>query len=131
MSDINSICVSGNMTRDPDYRTFGQDGQVCDFRIATSRYMGRDKPRRTAFVDCRAYGPKAQWIADGLKKGFPIAVQGHFETDEWEDKTTKQKKSKTVLVVDEYQAGARKAHAGVQGTSDEYGSYDFDDECPI
>ena len=50
----------------------------------------------------KAFGLQAERIEKlGLQKGSPILVQGVVEFDQWEDKQSKEKRSKVYIVANE------------------------------
>ena len=55
------------------------------------------------FVDVDAFGKTAETIAQYLKKGRPILMEGRLRYDTWEDKQTNQKKSKLGVVLENFQ----------------------------
>ena len=55
------------------------------------------------FVDVDAFGKTAETIGQYLKKGRPILIEGRLRYDTWEDKQTKQKKSKLGVVLENFQ----------------------------
>jgi len=48
----------------------------------------------TDFVDCVAWGPLGERIAEYLSKGRPCLVSGRLQSSSWEDKTTGAKRTK-------------------------------------
>jgi len=57
----------------------------------------------TTFVDASAFGRTAEVIAQYLKKGRPILIEGRLKYDTWEDKQTSQKKSRLRVVCENFQ----------------------------
>ena len=55
------------------------------------------------FIDCEAWGKTGELVAKYLTKGRPALVDGRLKMDQWEDKTTREKKSKIKVVVDNVQ----------------------------
>jgi single-strand DNA-binding protein len=55
------------------------------------------------FVDVDAFGKTAETIGQYLKKGRPILIEGRLRYETWEDKQTKQKKSKLGVVLETFQ----------------------------
>jgi single-strand DNA-binding protein len=58
------------------------------------------------FIDCEAFnrgefGKLADRIEQYCKKGNQICIEGRLHLDQWDDKTTGQKRSKHKIVVDE------------------------------
>ena len=55
------------------------------------------------FVDVDAFGQTAETIGQYMKKGRPILIEGRLRYETWEDKQTKQKKSKLGVVLENFQ----------------------------
>jgi single-strand DNA-binding protein len=62
-----------------------------------------NKCEEITFVDVEAWGKQAETIAKYLVKGRPIFIEGRLKFDQWEDKTTQQKRSKIKVVLIEFQ----------------------------
>jgi len=89
----------GRVVADPELRYTPNGKAVCNFRIAVDHDNGRD----TEFRRLQAWGPLAEKvIALYAKKGRMVTVKGRSRTDEWTDKTTGEKKSRTYLVVSQF-----------------------------
>lgn len=52
---------------------------------------------RTLYLDATAWEHTAERMAEHVKKGDQVYVEGRLETQEWEDKQTGQKRSKPLL----------------------------------
>jgi len=74
--------VTGRLTRDPQFFGEGEKRRVV-FSIAFNR--GKDERRKTTFIDCIAWGRRAD-ILESFQKGSGVSVSGDLETDTWEDK---------------------------------------------
>lgn len=72
--------VTGRLTRDPLFFGEGEKRRVV-FSIAFNR--GRDERRKTTFIDCIAWGKRAD-ILENFKKGSGVTVSGDLETDTFE-----------------------------------------------
>lgn len=104
--NINEVTIAGNLTRDPEMRYTPKGTAICKFGVAVNRtWRGEDgnKKEEVTFIDVDAFGKQAEAIAQYLKKGRGIYVRGRFKLEEWEDKTTKQKRSKLGVVLDSFQ----------------------------
>jgi single-strand DNA-binding protein len=104
--NYNRCVFAGNLTRDPELRNTPQGTPVCQFSIATNRKWtaeSGEKKEEVTFLDCEAWGKSAENVAQYFKKGKPIFVQARAKTESWEDKTTKQKRSKIKFVVESWQ----------------------------
>ncbi|MBU6321034.1 MAG: single-stranded DNA-binding protein [Patescibacteria group bacterium] len=118
---LNKAFLYGNLTRDPEMRALPSGGQVASFSIATNRvYKDRDgaKQEATEFHNCVAFGRSAELIAQYMKKGRPLFVEGRIQTRSWDDKETGKKNYRTEIVVDNFQFGD-----GGQGRGGEGGGY--------
>src|SRR5207245_1792362 len=74
-----------------------------------------EEREEVTFVDVDAFGKQAETIAQYMKKGRPILIEGRLRLDTWEDKQTQQKRSRLGVVLEGFQfldSGARGAEAG-------------------
>ena len=86
--NINTITVSGNVTRDPELR-FTPSGQgVCSFSVAVNRSwqnrQTQEWEEQTSFFDVKAWAQLGQNISDTLSKGSRVVVSGRLEQRSWE-----------------------------------------------
>ena len=112
MANLNKVMLIGRLTRDPEVRMFGNGGKVANFGFAVNN---RRKNQQTGqwedepvFLDCEAFnrgefGKTADLIEQYLKKGYQAYIEGHLKLDQWNDKTTGDKRSKLKIVVDNVQ----------------------------
>ena len=100
MSDMNSVCISGRLTRDPVLRNNGNGAAV--FTVASNEHY-RDKTgcfqERTAFVLIRVFGGRAQTMQN-RKKGDMVMVTGKLRTETRDDDS---QQSQLVLICDSLQ----------------------------
>jgi single-strand DNA-binding protein len=87
-TNINSVVVTGNLTRDPELRSLPSGNSVCKLRVAVNsrRKDGQsgewvDKPN---YFDVTVWGAQGENCATYLSKGRPVAIQGRLEWREWE-----------------------------------------------
>ena len=57
----------------------------------------------TAFVDIESWGKQGEVISKYCTKGRPLFVEGRLKLDQWEDKTSGQKRSKLKVVLENFQ----------------------------
>jgi single-strand DNA-binding protein len=103
MASFNKVILAGNLTRDPELRYTPKGTAVARITLAVNRtYTGEDgqKKEEVSFVDVDAWGRQAEVIAQYMKKGRPLLVEGRLKQDTWEDKNTKQKQSKLKVVLE-------------------------------
>jgi single-strand DNA-binding protein len=118
MANFNKVILIGNLTRDPECRTFGNGGKVANFGIAvnhkrknTQTGLLEDEPM---FIDCEAFnwgerGTLANIVEQYCRKGGLVCLEGRLRLDQWDDKTTGAKRSKHKLVVESLQLLGSKA----------------------
>ena len=77
--------------------------------MATNRtYKDKNgaKQEVTEFHNVVAFGRTAEVIAQYVKKGRPIFVEGRLQTRSWEGKEDGKKQYRTEIIVDNFQFGA-------------------------
>lgn len=87
-TNINVVCITGNLTRDPELRSTPGGTAVCKLRVAVNsrRKDGQtgewiDKPN---YFDVTVWGAQGENCAQYLSKGRPVAVDGRLDWREWE-----------------------------------------------
>ncbi|MDP7638284.1 MAG: single-stranded DNA-binding protein [Candidatus Hydrogenedentes bacterium] len=96
MPDLNRVFLAGRLTRDPDLRYLPSGSAVCTMGLAVSRrYRTKEGEQRedTMFINVETWNKSAEYCNENLQKGRPILVEGSLKMDEWEDKTTGQKRT--------------------------------------
>jgi len=116
MANFNKVYLMGNLTRDPEMRVTPKGTAICQFGLAISRSWkdesGQTK-EETTFVDVEAWGKQGEIISKYCSKGRPLFVEGRLKFDQWEDKTSGQKRSKLKVVLENFQfIGSREGGAG-------------------
>jgi single-strand DNA-binding protein len=106
MMNFNKVILMGRVTADPVLRVFDDGNKVVSFSIATNRtWKGSDNQKReeVCFVDCKAFGSRAQAINDFMDKGRPIFIEGHLHLDKWVDADSQKNMSRLRVVVDNFE----------------------------
>ena len=92
---FNLVILTGRLTKEPELK-FGASGTAyCKFTLAVNR-MKKDDP--ADFIFCSAFGKTAELIAEYVKKGNNLGVQGRLQQDTYEKDG--EKISKTGVTVD-------------------------------
>jgi len=105
MASFNKVIIAGNLTRDPELRYTPKGTAVARITLAVNRTFsseGGEKKEEVSFVDVDVWGRQAEVIAQYMKKGRPLLVEGRLKQDTWEDKNTKQKQSKLKVVLESF-----------------------------
>lgn len=95
---MNKVILDGRFAADPELKATKAGKSVVSFTLATNNYSGGESSK-TDWIDCVAWGSTAEWICRYFTKGSPIQVEGHLETNFWEDKSGNKRKD-TELVID-------------------------------
>ena len=105
MASFNKVILAGNLTRDPELRYTPKGTAVAKIGLAVNRtWTGEDgvKKEEVSFIDVEAWGRQGEVIAQYMKKGRPLLIEGRLKLDSWEDKNTKQKVSKLKVVLESF-----------------------------
>lgn len=98
MPSTNLVVIAGRLTRDPEVKFIASGKAVCNFSIANSRFFrdkSGEKKEETSFVDVTCWDKTAEWVGENIKKGRPVLIEGRLKSEQWEDKTSGQKRSRT------------------------------------
>ena len=105
---INKAFLFGNLTRDPELKSLPSGIKVVSFSLATNRTW-KDKngvkQESVNFHNIVAYVKPAEIIAQYVKKGSSLFVEGRIDTRSWDDKTDGTKKYRTEVIVENFQFG--------------------------
>ncbi len=116
---INKAMIYGNLTRDPEVRALPSGGQVASFSVATNRVFKKadgTKQEAVEFHNVVVFGRQADIIAQYLKKGSAVLVEGRLQTRSWEGEKGKQ--YRTEIIAERVQFGPRSTGGGsAQGGS--------------
>lgn len=100
---MNIVIIQGRPTDDPKMRNSRRTGKVfCTFRLAVEgTYRGPDAPREVDFINCVAFGKRANALLQHLAKGAFISLSGTLKNSRYID-AVGNKKENTVVIVKEY-----------------------------
>ena len=111
------ITVIGNLTADPELRWTQSGAAVADFTVASTprtydRNAGEWRDGDTLFIRCSVWRETAENVAESLRKGMRVIVQGRLTQRSYD---TQQGERRTVveLQVDEVGPSLRRARAQV------------------
>ena len=105
MRGFSKAIITGNLTRDPELRSTANGSSVCGFSVAVNRVYrdsNGEQKEDVSFIDCSAWGKLGEMIAQYAKKGSGVLVSGRLSQRSWEDKETKQKRSRVEIVVEDF-----------------------------
>ena len=110
---INKAMIYGNLTRDPESRALPNGTPVTSFSVATNRVYKDKAGAKQESVDFHnvvAFARQAEVIAQYLRKGSSVYVEGRIQTRTWDDKDG-TKKYRTEIVADTIQFGPKSGGA--------------------
>jgi single-strand DNA-binding protein len=124
MANLNKVILIGRLTRDPEVRVFNNGGKVAKIGFAVSN---RKKNTTTGnwedepmFIDVEVFnrgetGKLADLIENYCKKGSQICLEGKLHLDNWDDKTTGQKRTKHKIIAEVIQLLDGRPQDGSEG----------------
>ena len=85
---MNNVTLTGRLTRDPELRYLQNGTPTCSFTIAVDKRLSKEKQEEAKskgqptadFINVVAWGKQAEFIAEHLKKGKLVGVQGRIQT---------------------------------------------------
>ena len=124
---MNTVCLMGRLTRDPELRHTQVGTAVVSFTLAVDRGKGKsDGERITDFIDCVAWKGTAEIISKYFARGQMAAVEGRIQVRDWTDKDGNKRKSTEVVVSKIFFADSKKSREGAS-QSTEYTSQEFEE----
>lgn len=107
MSNVNSVVLSGNLTKDPELRHTAGGTAVCNLRLASNRSRKTDDgyTDETTFIDVVVWSGFGELVNRKLSKGDSVTISGRLQSREWEQDDG-QKRSKIELVADQLDSAA-------------------------
>ena len=78
--NMNNVSISGRLVYEPKL-TDNENYKILPMRLAVSR---NDKKKTTDFINAKAWGSAAEFIAKYFHKGDPIELVGRLQADNYE-----------------------------------------------
>jgi single-strand DNA-binding protein len=116
MASVNKVILVGNLGADPETRYLPSGDAVSNIRLATTdRYKDKssgEMVESTEWHRVSFFGKLAGIVAEYLKKGSSVYIEGRIKTRKWTDKDGAEKYS-TEIIADQMQMlGGRGGDAG-------------------
>lgn len=128
---LNKVLIYGNLTRDPELKALPSGSQVTNFSVATNRtWKDKDgaKQEDVEFHNVVVFGRQAETVAQYMKKGSGILVEGRLQTRSWEADGVK--KYRTEIIAERTQFCTRSQNDG-QTTQRPDSDHNNDTEAPV
>ncbi len=101
LPELNSVMLTGRLTRDAELRFTPKGQSVTSFDIAVNRRY-RDQAANewkddVSFVTIVVWGPAAERCSERGKKGAPVQVTGRLKSRSWETKDGQKRSTLEVI----------------------------------
>jgi len=103
---LNKVMLIGNLTKDPELKALPNGTKVVNFGIATNRnWKDKDgnKKEEVEFHNIVAFAKTAEVIAQWVKKGHQIYIEGRLQTRTWD--ADGKKMYRTEILAENFQFG--------------------------
>ncbi len=130
---INSVIVSGRLTRDVELRYTGSGTPVASMSIAVDRrYLDSDNNWQsdTSFFRITAWAGVAERASESLSKGAPVVIEGTLQSRTWKDKDDNNRTT-VEIVARRIQNLEREAQEGAPEEKSPSDDHESDDEIPF
>ena len=131
--------IVGRLGKDPELHSTRSGTPVCSFSAGTTHRKKKqdatDWEEETIWINCVAFGKQAEYIANYLKKGDLLYIEGFVKTDRWQAKdstwrySTKTYVQEVMKLVNRAASPQQKPRPKPQrqpGEEDVIESYDYD-----
>lgn len=109
---LNSVCLMGRLTADPELKSTQSGVSVCSFRIAVDRtYTPKGQEKQTDFINIITWRSTAEFVSRYFRKGQLVAVQGSIQTSQYTDRDG-NKRTTFDVVADNVFFAEKKAESG-------------------
>lgn len=122
MSGVNKVILLGRLGSDPETKVLTSGSTVTRFSVATSdTWKDKDgnKQEKTEWSNCVAWQKQAEVIAEHMKKGDQIYLEGKLETRSWEDDKGAKRYATDIKVTNFQFVGGKKTSEASQESEQE------------
>lgn len=115
---INNVTLTGRLTRDPELRYTPTGIAVAQFILAVNRpFTNQDGQRDADFIYCVAWRNLAENVANYLKKGSLIGIEGRLQTRNYDNQSGQRVYVTEVIVNRLHFLDTRNNQNGVQNNN--------------
>lgn len=114
---INKVILVGRITKDPELRKTQSGASVVSFTLACNRRNKQEGQPDADFINCVAWNKTADFMAQYVRKGALLGIEGRIQTRNYDDKDGKRVYV-TEVVANSVQLleSKKQAENGVSGT---------------
>ena len=84
---INRVVLIGRITRDPELRKTNTGTSVISFILAVNRRFAKEGEQQADFINCQAWRQSADFMANYVKQGALLGVEGRIQTRNYKDRS--------------------------------------------
>ncbi|MCF7858263.1 MAG: single-stranded DNA-binding protein [Candidatus Cloacimonetes bacterium] len=97
--NINTIVISGRLTRDVELRYLQNGTPIAKLSIAFNRNYQKNGEwhQETSFIDVVVWSKRGEQCAEYLHKGSPVIIEGYLRTHSYVDKNDQNRKVTEVI----------------------------------
>ena len=96
---MNSVILSGRITKDPEIKYKPSNKAYCQFSIAVKNdYRNANGEYECQFVECSGFGSVADYLSRYVHKGDLLLVRGKIQVQNYQAKDGTQRTSTTINV---------------------------------
>lgn len=82
---INNVVLAGRITKDPELIKTTNDISKVGFTLACNRVFARENEQQADFINCVAWRQSADFMANYVKQGALLGVEGRIQTRSYKD----------------------------------------------
>lgn len=116
---MNKVILMGRLTRDPEVRYSGQEGNqmsVARYTLAVDRRFGRREGEQNAdFISCVAFGRQAEFAEKYLHQGTKVVAEGRIQTGSYTNRDGQKVYTTDVIIENTEFAESKNASGGNDG----------------
>lgn len=126
---MNSVNLTGRLTRDPEVRYSDGGSSVARFSLAVDRRFKTDNGPSADFINCVAFGKTAEFVEKWFSKGVKMELTGRIQSGSYTNKD-QQKVYTTDVIAEQVGFGeSKKASQNYDGSQEATGDNEpVDDE---
>ena len=111
---MNSVCLLGRLTADPELRTTQTGIAVTGFKVAVDRsYTPKGQEKQVDFIPVQAWRQTAEFVCKYFRKGQRIALTGSLQTRSYTDRDGNKRRTAEVIADNVYFGDSKRdAEAG-------------------
>jgi len=122
MAGYQMVVMVGNVTKDPELRYTQSGTPVTSFTLAVNRQGKKndagEAKEEVLFMPCNAWNKTAEVVAEFVKKGSPLLVEGFLREHKWQPEEG-QERSRVELTANRVQLLGSKRRDDASAPTDE------------